>query len=79
MHFAIITPTAKRTMMVTWLEVETLTGNLVIEPGYAPSIIMLKPESNISVGFANNTTETFIQQSGILHVTRDSAQLLVDV
>jgi|GEM_PF-4834873 len=78
MQFSIITPTTKRTMKITFLELETLRGNLVIETGYAPSIIMLQPQSNIRVGFSNGTTEAFAHMSGIMQVNRDSAQLLVD-
>lgn len=79
MNFSIISPTSKRTMIVTWLELESMRGNLVIQPGYAPSIIMLKPNSTIKVGFSNNTTESFNMLSGILQVTRDYAQLILDI
>jgi F0F1-type ATP synthase epsilon subunit len=78
-HFSIITPTTKRTMRITFLEIETMQGNLVIELGYAPSIIMLKPLSSVLVGFANGTTEAFANITGIVQVTRTTAQLLVDV
>lgn len=78
MNFSLITPTSKRTMRVDWLEIETLKGNLIIQEGYAPSIIMLKAQSSVIVGFSNNTTEKFSPVSGIMQVSRTSAQLLVD-
>ena len=79
MHFSLITPTTKRTMKVTWIEIESYKGNLVIQDGYEPSLIIIKPESRVMVGFSNGTTESFAPISGVLQVNRDATQLLVDV
>src|SRR5262245_20634874 len=78
LELTFLTPTSSRTVTVTSLEVETLTGNLVIQPGYAPSYIVLKQNSTVTWTLPNETTVTLKIKEGFLEVHRTRAVLIFE-
>lgn len=74
----IITPTEQRTLTSAWIEVETITGNLVIQDGYAPSLILLKPHTQVTIGLPNDAQESFEIAGGILEIIRTKATLILE-
>jgi F0F1-type ATP synthase epsilon subunit len=78
LELTLLTPTSSRTVNATLLEIETLMGNLVIQPGYAPSYIVLKPGSTVSWTLPNETTITLKVVRGFLEVQRTKAVLIFE-
>ncbi len=78
MDFRIITPQETHIHAVAWIEVNTPNGNFVIQPGHAPTILILSPGKEISFRLVNGKQEAFFVERGILEITRNSAILLVN-
>lgn len=62
---------------VTWLEINTPTGNYIIERGHAPMIISLSPQQPIIFRLKNGKQETFIVHQGIVKIDRESAKVVM--
>ncbi len=77
MKLSIISPTSQRSLSVDWIEVETSTGNMVIQEGHAPTILILSPNKPFTFGMPGDKTESFIPTDAILHVQRTSALLII--
>jgi len=78
MELLIIAPTYKKEFSIAWLELETTVGNFVIQPGHAPTILLLAPHQTATFCLKNGKQETIPISGGIAHIQRDSATLLVD-
>ncbi len=80
MELSIITPTYKKLYAIAWIELETTTGNFVIQPGHAPTILLLTPNNNAIFCLSNGKQETIaIKEGGVAHIQRYSATLLLNV
>lgn len=77
MQLIIQSPTEQQTFDVAWIEVEVISGNLVIMPGHAPTVARLKHQSQIVLGFASNKQEILIVSGGIVEVTRDVTRIIL--
>lgn len=77
MTFSIISPTSQKKMQVSWLEIQTLEGNLIIQSGHAPIIIVLAPNKELTIQSENGTTTTMTIPGGILEANREKATLLL--
>lgn len=78
MELRIITPQETHTYAVAWIEVNTTAGNFVIQPGHAPTILILAPGKEMNFRFVNGKQESFLVERGILEVTRNSATLIIN-
>ncbi len=57
---------------ISWLELDTTTGNYVIQPGHAPMILILTPDSKVTCCLVRNGEQKlFIIRDGIVHIKRD--------
>ena len=74
----IIGPTLQRLINVSWIGVTTPTGNLIIQEGHAPAIMILSPFKKIEFGFADGSVESIELQGGILQVERTRATIIVN-
>lgn len=77
MNFRIVTPSETHIYAVAWIEVNTPAGNFVIQPGHAPTILILSQNEEMNFRLANGKQESFIVERGTLEVTRNSATLMV--
>lgn len=73
-----ITPTSNKTIMVQWLELETPTGNLVIQEGHTPLITSLKPQCEVRFATTSGLIEGLEIRGGIAKIDRKSALIIVD-
>jgi F0F1-type ATP synthase epsilon subunit len=71
-------PYETKTITVDWLEVETEKGNLVIQPGHAPSSIVLKEPSFVQWSLPSGTIEKIHIKRAFLKVDRHSCLLIID-
>lgn len=78
MQFTILSPTRKESYPVSWVEFESMVGNFVIQPGHAPMIVVLKPNSLSTCLLRNGKQTTVGVSSGVVEVTRASVTFLLD-
>lgn len=77
MQLTIITPTKKDTLDVAWVECNTPTGNYVIQPGHAPTILALSPKQPLIFALKNGKEEVVMVQQGIAQITRNNVTVLL--
>lgn len=64
---------------IIWLEVNTPTGNLVIQEHHAPLITLVNKEEELSYCFRTGKKNVLsLPHGGILKITRTEALLLVN-
>ncbi len=56
---------------VLWVECQTTEGAIIIQPGHAPFVALLKSNSSITVGLDESRTESIALADGYLMVERD--------
>lgn len=78
MELVVITPTYKTTLAIAWIEIETTVGNFVIQPGHAPTVLILQPNNLLTYCLTNGKQETITAQGGIVEITRTSALVILD-
>lgn len=71
-------PHESKTIAVDWLEIQTERGNLVIQPGHAPTYIVLKESSFIQWALPTGTIEKTQIKRAFLKVDRHSCLLIID-
>lgn len=77
MQLTIISPKEKKTYRVLWVEINTPSGNFVIQAGHAPTIVMISPGQPLLFCLENGKQETINPESGIVHVNRTHISLLM--
>lgn len=70
MKLTIKTPRATQEYDTAWVEVNTSTGNMVIQPGHAPSIIVLSPYKPLIFKLTSGKEETIMVTRGVIEITR---------
>lgn len=78
MEFRIVTPQETLIYAVAWIEVNTPAGNFVIQPGHAPTILILEKGKEMNFRLVNGKQESLLVERGILEVTRSAATLIVN-
>ena len=77
MQLIILSPLTKKTFTVDWIEVNTPTGNFVIQPEHAPTILTLSRNNEIIFQVTDGGQEKILVPAGIAHVTRNSLTLML--
>jgi F0F1-type ATP synthase epsilon subunit len=67
----------KKSFDIAWLEVNTPTGNFVMQRGHAPMILILSPNKPLIYCLQNGQQESTTIQGGILHITREQATVVL--
>lgn len=78
MKLEIISPTSSKEVIVDWLEIDTLKGNLVIQHGHGPAYIVVKPKSDVKWGLATGAIEKIAVENAFVEVKREGAVLILD-
>lgn len=78
MKLFLVSPFAHKEIIVAWIEVNTPSGNLIILPGHAPTIVSLSPEQPLTYCLKNGKKETILVHRGMAEVSRDRATIVVD-
>lgn len=77
MELKLIGPTSSETMEINWLEVQTLQGNFIVQPGHAPTIVLLAPDKELSMELLDGSVTVMTIAGGILEITRTSIMLIL--
>jgi F0F1-type ATP synthase epsilon subunit len=78
MNLTLLSPRSSRIVHVSWIEIEALSGNLVIQPGHAPEYIVLKPNSAVAWALESGAIERITIVQGFADVKRDSVVIILD-
>lgn len=78
MSLTLISPQSSKTVLVEWLDIQTLTGSLVIQPGHAPAYIVLKKNSTVTWFLTTGVEESIDIVDGFLEVRRNKVILVRD-
>jgi F0F1-type ATP synthase epsilon subunit len=70
-------PDKKVTAEIAWLELNTPTGNYVIQPGHAPMILALSPRKQLIYALKSGKEEVIMVERGIAEITRTNITLLL--
>ncbi len=79
MELTISTPFYQSEYSVVWLEVNTPTGNYVIQKGHAPTILILSPLKPLTFRLKTGKNETLTVRHGVVKVDRVSAMVVITV
>lgn len=77
MELIIITPEKKEKYDVAWVECNTPTGNYVIQPGHAPTILVLSPEKPFIFSLKNGKQEVIMVKRAIAQIARTQVTVLL--
>ena len=70
-------PGKKETVEVTWLELNTPTGNYIIQNGHAPMALALSPKQPFIYAHKNGKEEIVMVERGIAEITRSQVIILL--
>ncbi|MGB8467571.1 MAG: hypothetical protein WCE21_01070 [Candidatus Babeliales bacterium] len=74
----ISTSNATQTFDANWAELETATGNMVIQANHIPTIVTLTPHQPIVLALKSGTQETIMTSGGIAHVERTGITFILN-
>ncbi len=78
MLLTIMSTSSNEKHSIIWIEVNTSTGNLIIQENHSPIITLLKDQEEVVYCFKTGKKNTlFLAHGGILKVTRTEALLLI--
>lgn len=78
MHLKIVTPLKLYQYTINSLDLNILTGNVVIQAGHAPALMVLKPDSFMTWISSDNTMNQMKYNKGIAEIKRQSITIVVD-
>lgn len=77
MKLTIHTPSSTIHHTINWLEINTPTGNYIIQRGHVPMILSLSPAQSMTFRLKNGKQETVLIEQGIVKVNRTSATVVM--
>ena len=78
MNLFVITAHKSEQLSIAWLEIDTPSGNFVLQEGHAPDIFVLSENQPLTFRLANGKTQTLYARHGIVECSRDTIKLLID-
>lgn len=78
MELKIVSPQETKVYAILWLEALTPDGSFVIQPGHAPTVLILQPNKELTFGLKNGKRESVMVPHGILEVNRHKTVLLIN-
>lgn len=76
MILAIVTPQTAAEHQIAWLEIHTPNGAFTIYRGHAPTIVPLKPLSQLIFKLKTGKQQTMTVRDGVAHITREKIEIL---
>ena len=69
---------SSRSFSVAWIEINTPTGNYVVQPGHAPAFFIISPQQPLIFRLKTGKQTAINVRRGIIEVGRQRATLIVD-
>jgi len=73
----IMSPLTASAVNAEWLEINTNSGNFVVQPGHAPIITSLSANKDLIIGLDDGTQKIIKVTDGILEVNRETATIFL--
>lgn len=77
MQLILVSPEKKETHEVIWVELNTPTGNYIIQPGHAPMILTLSSKQPFIFTHKNGKEEIVMVDRGIAEINRTQVTILL--
>jgi F0F1-type ATP synthase epsilon subunit len=77
MELSIVSPEAKHTFSIVWLEAQTSHGSFVIQPGHAPVILILTENEPVIFMLKNGKRESMPIGRGIMEIRRTTILIIM--
>ena len=77
MELFVYGPQETLTYTIAWIELQTPTGSYTIQPGHAPTILILSPGKIVSFRLKTGKHEEITVNSGIAQINRKSVTILL--
>lgn len=78
MKLLLVSPFAQRELEVAWIELNTPTGNLMILPEHAPTILSLSQDKPLIYCLKNGKKETLLVHRGMAEIGRHNTTIIID-
>lgn len=76
MMLTITTPHSTTEHQIAWLELSAPSGTFTIYRGHVPTIVPLKPFSQIIFKLKTGKQQSLTVRDGIAHITRENIEIL---
>ena len=76
MKLIINSPTQEISHQVAWLEINTPTGNYVIQKGHVPTLMMLATNQPLTYRLQTGKEEAMLIEHGFVTIDRESARII---
>lgn len=77
MQLILVSPEKKDVIEVAWVELNTPTGNYIIQPGHAPMALALTFKQPLIYAHKNGKEEILMVERGIAEITRTQVTILL--
>lgn len=77
MELFVYSPQETKTFSIAWIELQTPTGSYTIQPGHAPTILILSPGKMINFRLKNGKHEELLVNNGIAQIDRKTVKILL--
>jgi len=78
MKLFLVSPFAQKELEIAWIELNTPTGNIIILPEHAPTVLSLSPDQQLTYCLKNGKKETLMVHRGMAEIGRHNATIIVD-
>jgi F0F1-type ATP synthase epsilon subunit len=78
MKLMLVSPFTQKEIEVAWIELNTPTGNIMILPEHAPTVLSLSPDQPLTYCLKNGKKETIMVHRGMAEIGRCNATIIVD-
>ena len=72
----IVTPQTSTEHQIAWLELSTPNGSFTVYRGHAPTIVSLKPFSQLIFKLKTGKQQNMTIRDGVAHITREKIEIL---
>jgi F0F1-type ATP synthase epsilon subunit len=77
MQLILVSPEKKETIEVAWVELNTPSGNYIIQSGHAPMALALTAKQPFIYALKNGKEEIVMVERGIAEITRSQVIILL--
>lgn len=77
MQLILVSPEKKDVIEVAWVELNTPSGNYIIQPGHAPMALALTSKQPFIYAHKNGKEEIVMVERGIAEITRSQITILL--
>ncbi len=78
MKLIINTPDYRSTFSIAWLEINTPTGNYVVQRGHVPTIMNLTTKQPLTFRLKSGKRESIMVHQGIISIDREQAIIVMN-